>query len=49
LSWYRNQPADRQPRLLQGINGIGSIEDSMTREHELLNAWHALSDGRGPQ
>lgn len=49
LSWYRNQPADRQPRLLQGINGIGSIEDSMTRERELLNAWHALSDGRGPQ
>jgi 2'-hydroxyisoflavone reductase len=47
LSWYRNQPPDRQPQLLQGINGIGSIEDSITRERELLNTWHALHKGNG--
>jgi 2'-hydroxyisoflavone reductase len=48
LSWYRNQPPDRQPGLLLGLNGVGSIEDSMMRERELINAWHALhEDARG--
>jgi len=42
LAWYKNQPPDRQPNLLMGLNGVGSIEDSMTRERELLDAWHAL-------
>jgi hypothetical protein len=45
LSWYGNQPADRQPNLLMGLNGVGSIEDSISREREILNAWHALSKG----
>ncbi|HEV7612423.1 MAG TPA: NAD-dependent epimerase/dehydratase family protein [Steroidobacteraceae bacterium] len=42
LSWYRNEPPDRQPNLLMGLNGVGSIEDSMTREREILDAWRAL-------
>jgi hypothetical protein len=25
-----------------GLNGVGSIEDSMTREREILDAWRAL-------
>jgi 2'-hydroxyisoflavone reductase len=48
LSWYRNQPPDRQSSFLLGLNGVGCVEDSMTRERELLNAWHALhKDSRG--
>ena len=48
LSWYRDQPPERQPKLLLGLNGVGSIEDSMRRERELLDAWHTLhKDARG--
>lgn len=41
LSWYRNQPPDRQRHLLQGVNGIGGIEQSMALERKLLDKWHA--------
>jgi 2'-hydroxyisoflavone reductase len=46
-SWYRKQPPDRQRNLLLALNGIGSIEDSITRERELLNAWHAVHKDNG--
>lgn len=42
LSWYEGQPPDRQPHLLQGINGIGSIEESMMLERKLLDRWLEL-------
>ena len=45
LSWYKCQPEQRQPQLLLGFNGINSVEDSMAREREILDAWHARSKG----
>jgi 2'-hydroxyisoflavone reductase len=42
LSWYEGQPPDRQPHLLQGINGIGNIEESMMLERKLLDRWLEL-------
>jgi 2'-hydroxyisoflavone reductase len=42
FSWYRAQPPERQRELLMGLHGTGSIEDSMARERELLDAWRAL-------
>jgi len=41
LSWYKSQPPDRQSHLLQGVHGIGSLEESMALERKLLNEWHA--------
>lgn len=41
LSWYRSQSPERQTGLLQGVNGTGSIEDSMAMEREIIRRWHA--------
>ncbi|HEX4243105.1 MAG TPA: NAD-dependent epimerase/dehydratase family protein [Steroidobacteraceae bacterium] len=41
LSWYERHPPDRKPPL-QGLHGVGTIEESMALERELLRKWHAL-------
>jgi 2'-hydroxyisoflavone reductase len=40
LAWYKSQHKHLQSQLLLGFTGMFSIEDSMKRERELLDAWH---------
>lgn len=44
-AWYKSQPPERQSSLTMGLNGVGSIEDSMKLERELLDKWHARPKG----
>jgi 2'-hydroxyisoflavone reductase len=41
LAWYQSQPVERQKDLLLGLNGKSGIDDSMTREREILAAWRS--------
>jgi hypothetical protein len=40
LAWYKSQHKHLQSQLLLGFTGMFSVEDSMKRERELLDAWH---------
>lgn len=44
-TWYNSLPTERQAQVLQGIQGTNTaaIQDSMAREREILEDWHAHS------
>lgn len=41
LTWFKAQPAERQRQLILGEKGPDSLENSLARERELLEEWHA--------
>lgn len=41
LAWHKAQPPEDQVKVLLGVDGKQSLQDSMAREQSLLAAWHA--------
>jgi 2'-hydroxyisoflavone reductase len=41
VAWFRAQPPEIQKQALLGENGPGILENSISRERQLLDEWHA--------
>lgn len=40
LAWYKAQPAEQRAKMLPGVEGMSSLDESVARERSLLAAWH---------